>query len=281
MSKINNLLILGSNSRSINIHKYLVSRGYSSSIGKFPKGSQEIIKIGEKEISLQDLKGFDLVILSGVSKIIEKEYLNLPKFGMITCHAGALPEYRGSSPLSWSLLNGDSFIGLSVIKTVPRVDEGDIYCSARFDTKNLINIDDLHKLADEQFPFLMHTAILNIENNIPPIKQISHFTGYYPLRNRADSQIKFDIMSADYIKRLFNSYSPRYGYPFFSYNSKEIEVLSVDIKYNFHGVAGKSYQITKNKILVACKSDAVWISFEPRLELEMFARYSSLLDNKK
>ena len=129
--------------------------------------------------------------------------------------------------------------------------------------------------------YILLFQIKNIENKIPPFKQISHSIGYYPLRNRADSQIKFDVMSADYIKMLFNSYSPRYGYPFFSYNRKEIEVLSVDVKHNFNGVAGKIYQITKNKILIACKSDAVWVSFEPGLELDMFARYSSLLDGQK
>jgi len=281
MSRITNLLVLGSNSRSINIHNYLLSKGYSSSVGNFSERSREIIKIGEKEISFQDLKGFDLVILAGVSQIIEKKFLNFPKFGMLTCHAGFLPEYRGSSPLSWSLLNGENFIGLSVIKTVSKIDEGDIYSSARFDIDEMADIDCLHKLADEKFPFLIHTAILNIENKIPPFEQISHSIGYYPLRNRADSQIRFDVMSAEYIKRLFNSYSPRYGHPFFSYASKEIEVLSVDVRENFHGVAGKIYQIKKNKILVACKSNAVWLSFDHGLELEMFARYSSLLDNPK
>jgi methionyl-tRNA formyltransferase len=216
---------------------------------------------------------FELIILAGVSQIFDSQVLRFPKFGMMTCHAGILPEYRGSSPLSWSFLNDKKFIGLSVIQTTAQIDGGDIYSSARFDIDQLENINDLHKLADENFPLLVHTAILNIENNIPPFKQISISEGYYPLRSRTDSQIEFSSMSAQYIQRLFNATSPRYGYPYFTYLGKEIEVLSVETRLKFHGTPGKVYQIVGNKILVACKIGAVLISVNPESQMKLFKRY--------
>ena len=279
MPKIDKILILGKNSRSINIYEYLLSNSYSVSLGDIPVGAEKSFNIEQQEIAFEALDEFSLVILAGVSRIFETTILKLPKFGMLTCHAGALPEYRGSSPLSWSLLNGEKFIGLSVIQTATQIDGGHIYSSARFDIDKLENIDDLHNLADESFPFLVHTAILNIENNISPVKQISNFQGYYPLRNRDDSRIHFSIMTAEYIKRLFNSINPRYGNPYFTFHDTEVEVLSVDIRQDFHGVPGKIYQILGNKILVACTIDAVWLSLKSTKELELFKRYGIISSN--
>ena len=278
MSKITEILVLGANRRASQIHNYLNDKGYSVSKGILPNDNNNHMVIDENKFDFSHFNKFDLVVLGGVSKIIKEKYLRLPKFGMLTCHAGALPEYRGSSPLSWSLINNEKTFGLSVIGTEIEIDTGDIYSSARFDIDVGANIDDLHSLADNKFPFLVHTAILNIENNIPAFKQVSHFKGYYPLRHKADSQIKFTEMTAEYIKRLFNSYSPRYGYPFFLLNKKEFQVKSVEIKNEFHGVPGKIYQIKNNKILVACKIDAAWLSLDQGLEMSTFARYSSIPD---
>ena len=79
-------------------------------------------------------------------------------------------------------------------------------------------------------------------------------------------------MTAEFIKRLFASINPRYGHPYFMFNGREIEVLSVDIRHHFHGAPGKVYQIAENKIMVACKTDAVWLSLKLDGELQLFER---------
>lgn len=273
MQKINKILVLGKNSRSINIHKYLLSKGYCISIGEVVGKKKGIFQIANREMAFQKMNEFELVILAGVSQILDAQVLKFPKFGMMTCHAGVLPEYRGSSPLSWSFLNDEKFIGLSVIQTTTQIDGGNIYSSARFDIDQVENIKDLHRLADENFPFLVHTAILNIENNIPPLKQISNNEGYYPLRSRTDSKIHFSSMTAQYIERLFNATSPRYGNPYFICLDKEIEVLSIETRLQFHGAPGKVYQIVGNKILVACKIGAVLIGLKAESQIKLFKRY--------
>lgn len=273
MRKINKILVLGKNSRSKNIHTYLLSRGYSCSLGQVMDDKKGFYSISNEEIAFRNMADFDLVILSGVAQIFDSKTLSCPKFGMLTCHAGILPEYRGSSPLSWSFLNYEKFIGLSVIRTTTQIDGGDIYSSARFDVEELDNIIDLHSLADENFPLLVHTAILNIEHDIPPIKQISSNKGYYPLRDRTDSQIFFDLMSAQSVQRLFKATSPRYGNPYFIHKGSKVEVLSVEAKLHFNGTPGKVYQIAENKVLVGCKSGAVFVGIKSKSNMKYFKRY--------
>ena len=66
------------------------------------------IKAEPIEVNLEEV---DLCILGGWSKLIKPEDLAKPRFGFINCHAGRLPEYRGSSPLNWSILNNEKNLG--------------------------------------------------------------------------------------------------------------------------------------------------------------------------
>lgn len=45
---------------------------------------------------------------------------------MLNVHASLLPKYRGSSPIQWSIINGDEESGISVMRTVKAVDAGDV-----------------------------------------------------------------------------------------------------------------------------------------------------------
>ena len=266
---IDKILVLGANERASKIVSYLTSVNYSVTQGSILR-DQDYISLATKELQLKDMKKFDLVILAGVSKIFNKDELRVPKFGFLTCHAGLVPEYRGSSPLSWSIINDEQFFGLTVLKTSPDVDRGEIYCSARFDIQERFNIADLHYLANTKFPYLVHTAILNIINDIPAIEQISTSQCYYPLRHNNDSEIFFAQMSAKYIKKLFRSLNPRYPNPFFTFKNKKVSFEGVETKETFHGTPGKVYQIDGDRILVACKYGAVWLILGSSLEISRY-----------
>ena len=57
----------------------------------------------------------DLIILSGYSQIVRTEFLQVAPQGCWNLHGGKLPEYRGSSPMNWALINGDQEITLSLV----------------------------------------------------------------------------------------------------------------------------------------------------------------------
>jgi methionyl-tRNA formyltransferase len=45
---------------------------------------------------------------------------------MINVHPSLLPQYRGSSPIQYALLNNDTITGVSVIEVAEKMDQGDI-----------------------------------------------------------------------------------------------------------------------------------------------------------
>ena len=81
----------------------------------------------EKEIiqKLSDLKP-DIIFCSAWENIIKEPLLNIPKLGWVNFHPSFLPTYKGSSPLTWQLINGEDFGGCTSHFMIAKVDAGKI-----------------------------------------------------------------------------------------------------------------------------------------------------------
>lgn len=68
----------------------------------------------------------DIVVTAAFGQILSERFLTIPKYGVLNVHASLLPKYRGSSPIQWSIINGDEQSGITIMRTVKAVDAGDI-----------------------------------------------------------------------------------------------------------------------------------------------------------
>lgn len=75
----------------------------------------------------------DLIVVVAYGKIIPKEIIDIPKYGIINVHSSLLPKYRGASPIHSAILNGDKETGVSIMYIEEELDAGDVilkeYCS--------------------------------------------------------------------------------------------------------------------------------------------------------
>jgi len=67
----------------------------------------------------------DLVINLGTPNILRTEALNLPRVGVLNCHPGWLPDYRGCTCVEWAIYNGDPVAATCHFMT-EGIDEGPI-----------------------------------------------------------------------------------------------------------------------------------------------------------
>jgi methionyl-tRNA formyltransferase len=72
----------------------------------------------------------DLVIVCGWYWMIEPRTLALAQGRFIGVHNSLLPAYRGSAPLVWAMLNGESRVGVSMYTLTNSMDDGDIWGQA-------------------------------------------------------------------------------------------------------------------------------------------------------
>ena len=74
----------------------------------------------------------DLIVVVAYGKILPKEIIDIPKYGIINVHSSLLPKYRGASPIHSAILNGDAETGVSIMYIEEGLDSGDVilreYC---------------------------------------------------------------------------------------------------------------------------------------------------------
>lgn len=77
---------------------------------------------------LDDIRALqpDIIVTAAFGQILSDAFLAIPKFAVLNVHASLLPNYHGSSPIQWSIINGDEKTGITIMKTVKAVDAGDV-----------------------------------------------------------------------------------------------------------------------------------------------------------
>ncbi len=95
----------------------------------------------------------DIIVTCAYGQIIGANILFAKKFGVINLHGSLLPKYRGSSPIQWSLINGDSSTGVTVLKSDIGMDDGEVLMSREIaieeDDNAITLFDKLSKLSAE------------------------------------------------------------------------------------------------------------------------------------
>ncbi|HIJ78485.1 MAG: methionyl-tRNA formyltransferase [Desulfobulbaceae bacterium] len=85
----------------------------------------------KSEEFLEELRAYapDLIIVTAYGRILPGPVLNLPPLGTINVHGSLLPNYRGSAPIQWAILNGDKETGITIMQMDEGMDTGDMLLS--------------------------------------------------------------------------------------------------------------------------------------------------------
>ena len=83
------------------------------------------LRDGGENANLQALAP-DLIVVVAYGCILPQAVLDIPKFGCINLHVSLLPKYRGSAPVQWAVLNGDTETGVSIQQMDAGLDTGDV-----------------------------------------------------------------------------------------------------------------------------------------------------------
>lgn len=68
----------------------------------------------------------DVCAVVAYGRILPQRVLDIPTFGCVNIHTSLLPQYRGSAPYQWAVLDGQKETGVSAQYMSLGVDEGDV-----------------------------------------------------------------------------------------------------------------------------------------------------------
>ncbi|MBU8870529.1 MAG: methionyl-tRNA formyltransferase [Gemmatimonadales bacterium] len=135
----------------------------------------------------------DAVVVVAFGHILREPLLSTPPLGCINVHASLLPRWRGVSPVQYSILHGDSWSGVTIMRMDAGVDTGPILAQRSLG----INPEDtagelLERLAGQGADLLIHT-LRNLQNDlIQSIAQGDEGAVYAPKLTKTLSALRWD-----------------------------------------------------------------------------------------
>jgi methionyl-tRNA formyltransferase len=139
----------------------------------------------------------DLFVTAAYGQILSRAVLDIPRHGVFNIHASLLPKYRGAAPVQWAVANGESVTGVTVMRTAPGVDTGDILLSRRVEIA-----------PEETAPeLLQRLSVIGAEAVLEAVSRLAAGTAaftkqdetqatYFPMLRKTDGELDFTQSAA-------------------------------------------------------------------------------------
>ena len=142
----------------------------------------------------------DLFVSMSFNQIFRSSIINTPRLGIINCHAGKLPFYRGRNILNWALINDEKEFGITVHYVDEGIDTGDIIKQRCFDIRDNYDYNKLLQIAYVECAQILFDSIKEIQSGVSKriIQSTIHEIGFYcGKRGIGDEIINWNQQSRD------------------------------------------------------------------------------------
>ena len=85
----------------------------------------------------------DVMVTAAYGQMLSQEVLDITKYGVINVHGSLLPHYRGASPIQSAIIDGQQSTGVTIVKSVLKMDAGPILAKVETPIANNDTADDL------------------------------------------------------------------------------------------------------------------------------------------
>jgi methionyl-tRNA formyltransferase len=123
----------------------------------------------------------DCIIAAAYGQIIPPWLLSLSRMLPVNIHASLLPQYRGAAPISWSILNGDDFSGITTMVIEEALDAGAILLQEKVAIGLEMTAGDLTtQLSETGAHLLIKTLAAMQRGELNPIPQDAALVSWAP-----------------------------------------------------------------------------------------------------
>ena len=207
---------------------------------------------------VEDIKAInpDIMITCAFGQIISQEILDIPKYGVINIHASLLPKYRGSSPIQWCLVNGESKTGVTIMRTALAVDSGDILLQKEIDILPEENAGELFdRLAILGGQAIVEALEIIADGRAVYTPQQESQATHYPMISKEDGKIDWSKSAREVFNKM-RGFTP-WPSAFTTLDGKLFKILKCVVSDKiFDGKEGEVV-IEERKAYVVCGNGTV------------------------
>ncbi len=151
----------------------------------------------------------DILVVIAYGLILPPEVLQIPRLGCINVHASLLPHWRGAAPIQYSILNGNTTTGVSIMKMDAGMDTGPVFktitCPISETTTAATLHDTLAQLATGPLIETLNTLANGTASS--PTPQDNQQASYAPKITKQDAIIDWK-KPANAIVRQIHAFNP-------------------------------------------------------------------------
>ena len=202
----------------------------------------------------------DFIFVAAYGKILNKDILDLPKFGSINVHSSLLPKYRGAAPINWSIINGDKTTGVTIMKMDEGMDTGDIILSEELNIGEFDNVETLTEKLAIVGSNLIEIFINNFKNKgneFESFPQNDAESSTAPKMSKDISKINWE-KDSNIINNLIRGSYPWPGANCVDSNDQLINILEANSNNKIFGEPGEIKK-EDNKMYVCCGKGSIEI----------------------
>ena len=204
----------------------------------------------EAKEEIQQLKP-DFILVAAYGQILPKDILDIAP--CINLHASLLPNYRGASPIQESLLNDDSFTGVTSMLMEEGLDSGDILGFQYLKITRTMEVNEAFEKLSHIAAQLTITTLDNFEN-INAIKQNESLVTFCKKIKKDDGLVDFGDAKKLFLKYKAYSYWPGV------FLSSELKLKDIELNEELsQNNEGEILEINKDFILIGCKKGSLKI----------------------
>lgn len=220
----------------------------------------------KKNINIIKKFNSKLYISMSYNQIFKSNFFKFTKKKIINCHAGALPYYRGRSPINWAIINGEKKIGITTHLINSKIDQGDILDQKFINIQKNDNFKTILSKCYKYCPKQIYKVLKKIKNgSIKAIKQssISAKGSYYFKRKNGDEIINFNSNFKNLDNFVKGLVFPSVGAVFFFRGASFVTLKTnflkkINMKNNIEN--GKILGVSKNKLKIKISDSVIFFS---------------------
>lgn len=210
-------------------------------------------------INLLKEKNIDYIVVVAFGQLIKEKLLEEYKNKIINLHPSSLPKYRGSSPVQFSLLNGDKKTHASAMLIEKGMDSGDILNQKEVEIKAEDDFTSLSEKLSKIGSEVILESVLNYDDFIKNrIKQDNDKATFTKKITKEMGKIDFNQSKEEIINKIraFVEFPKAY----FSYKNENVKILKASPVEIENPKISFVYKANKNdKIIIGCKNGGIRI----------------------
>ena len=194
----------------------------------------------------------DFIVVAAYGKLLPKSILEIAP--CINLHASLLPKYRGASPIQSTLLEGETYAGVTSMLMEEGLDTGAMlgFSYLKIEPKHNASL-----LFDELAELAAHLTLTTLKNftSLQPLPQVGANATHCKKIKKDDGLVTFEQNAQDILIR-YKALSPWPGI-FLESGLKLLDIELVPNNNNATSPIGVIQEITHTGFIVSCKQNSL------------------------